>query len=323
MTLEELHALIEQEIDHQEEALEPTELYEPIWYALRNGGKRLRPVLVLMGCHIFNDDVSSAIKPALGIEMFHNFTLLHDDIMDKAFLRRNQPTVHIKWDINRAILSGDALAIQANVYIASVKREILPEVLGVFNKTALEVCEGQQYDLNFEIRDEVTEEEYMIMISLKTAVLIAGSLKIGALIGNASMEQAEKLYSFGHDMGMAFQLQDDYLDSFGNPDTFGKKIGGDIISNKKTLLLIKAKEFANQANLKKLNKLYSSKKGNDEKKIVEVVEIFKELQIDHYLREQVYNYSQKALKTLDQINVSEECKSELINFTNQLIDRVS
>lgn len=322
-TLEELHILIEQEIDQQEKTLEPSELYEPIWYTLRNGGKRLRPVLVLMGCHIFNDEVSSALKPALGIEMFHNFTLLHDDIMDKAFLRRNQPTVHIKWDINRAILSGDALAIQANVYIASVKREILPEVLGVFNKTALEVCEGQQYDLNFEIRDEVREEEYMKMISLKTAVLIAGSLKIGALIGNASHDQAEKLYSFGHDMGMAFQLQDDYLDSFGNPETFGKNIGGDILSNKKTLLLIKARELADQGSLKKLNKWYSSKRGNGDKKIREVVEIFRKLNVDRYLRKQVYNYSQKALKTLDHIDVSEEYKSELIKFTKQLIDRVS
>jgi len=322
-TLKELHVLIEKEIDQQEKALEPKELYEPIWYTLRNGGKRLRPILVLMGCHIFNDDVTQALKPALGIEMFHNFTLLHDDIMDKAFLRRNQPTVHIKWDINRAILSGDALAIQANVYIASVKREVLPEVLGVFNKTALEVCEGQQYDLNFEIRDEVREEEYMQMISLKTAVLLAGSLKIGALIGNASEEQAEKLYSFGHDMGMAFQLQDDYLDSFGNPETFGKKIGGDILANKKTLLLIKAREYADQASLKKLNKWYSSTRGNDDKKIREVVEIFRELNVDQYLRQQVYDYSQKALKALDQVDVGDACKIELINFTNQLIDRVS
>ncbi|MCK5820770.1 MAG: polyprenyl synthetase family protein [Bacteroidales bacterium] len=322
-TLEDLHILIEHEIDQQEKTLEPKELYEPIWYTLRNGGKRLRPVLVLMGCHIFNNEVTAALKPALGIEMFHNFTLLHDDIMDKAFLRRNQPTVHIKWDINRAILSGDALAIQANVYIASVNPKILPDVLGVFNKTALEVCEGQQYDLNFEIRDEVSEDEYMKMISLKTAVLIAGSLKIGALIGNASKEQADRLYSFGHDMGMAFQLQDDYLDSFGNPETFGKKIGGDILTNKKTLLLIKAREFADKASIKKLNKWYSTKKGNDDKKIREVVEIFKKFNVDHYLRKQVYDFSQKALKTLDQIDVSEEYKSELVNFTKQLIDRVS
>ena len=282
-TLNDLHALIELEIEYQEKSLEPRELYEPIWYTLRNGGKRLRPILVLMGCQIFKGDVTPALKPALGIEMFHNFTLLHDDIMDKAFLRRNKPTVHIKWDINRAILSGDALAIQANVYIASAHRDILPEVLGVFNKTALEVCEGQQYDLNFEIRNEVKEEEYLKMISLKTAVLIAGSLKIGALIGAANEEQANMIYSFGHDMGMAFQLQDDYLDSFGNPEIFGKKIGGDILANKKTILLIKAKETADKASLKKLYKWYSSKKVNEEKKIREVVAIFRKLDIDQYI----------------------------------------
>ncbi len=276
-----------------------------------------------MGCQIFKGDVTPALKPALGIEMFHNFTLLHDDIMDKAFLRRNKPTVHIKWDINRAILSGDALAIQANVYIASAHRDILPEVLGVFNKTALEVCEGQQYDLNFEIRNEVKEEEYLKMISLKTAVLIAGSLKIGALIGAANEEQANMIYSFGHDMGMAFQLQDDYLDSFGNPEIFGKKIGGDILANKKTILLIKAKETADKASLKKLYKWYSSKKVNEEKKIREVVAIFRKLDIDQYIRKLVYDYSHKALRTLEKIDVPEERKIELVNFTNQLINRVS
>lgn len=322
-TLEELHILIEQVIDQQEKSLEPKELYEPIWYTLRNGGKRLRPILVLMGCQFFSGESEPALKPALGIEMFHNFTLLHDDIMDKAFLRRNQPTVHIKWDVNRAILSGDALAIQANVYIASADREILPEVLGVFNKTALEVCEGQQYDLNFEMRTEVRVEEYLQMISLKTAVLIAGSLKIGALIGKASTKQADCLYSFGHDMGMAFQLQDDYLDTFGDPAVFGKKIGGDILANKKTLLLIKAKELANPSQLKKLEKWYGNKKGNEDRKIREVVEIFRDLGIDLYIRELVCEYSYKALNTLDLIDVPADRKQELINFTNQLINRVS
>ena len=185
------------------------------------------------------------------------------------------------------------------------------------------MCEGQQYDLNFEINNKVREEDYMKMISLKTAVLIAGSLKIGALIGRADAKQADLLYSFGHDMGMAFQLQDDYLDSFGNPETFGKKIGGDILSNKKTLLLIKAKEFADRSSLKKLNKWYSSKKGDENKKIREVVEIFKKLKVDQYVREQVSSYSHKALKTLDKIDVQDERKLELVNFTKQLIDRVS
>jgi geranylgeranyl diphosphate synthase type II len=322
-TIEGLRDLIELTIEAEEQDFEPRELYEPIAYTLRNGGKRLRPILVLMGCQVFSDDVSVALKPALGIEMFHNFTLLHDDIMDKAFLRRNQPTVHIKWDVNRAILSGDALAIKANVFISSVKREILPEVLGVFNKVALEVCEGQQYDLNFEIINSVTEQEYMQMISLKTAVLMAGSLKIGALIGGATAEQADLLYSFGHDMGMAFQLQDDYLDSFGNEENFGKSIGGDIKANKKTILLIRALEVATGKDLRILQKWFASKKGNQDKKVKEVVDIFLRLEVNKYIRELVWDYSYKALKTLEGIEVESSRKEELVKFTNQLINRVS
>lgn len=321
-SIQELREFVEEEINQQYGSLEPKELYEPIWYTLQNGGKRLRPILVLMGCQMFSDDCTKAVKPALGIEMFHNFTLLHDDIMDKAFLRRNMPTVHIKWDINRAILSGDALAIKANVLISTADKEILPDVLTVFNETALQVCEGQQYDLNFEIRGMVEEAEYIKMISLKTAVLLAGSLKIGALIGGGK-EQSDTLYEFGHDMGLAFQLQDDYLDTFGNPETFGKKIGGDILTNKKTLLLIKARELASPAQLKRLDKWYSKKKCNEQKKIKEVIEIFKELKIDQYVREQVIQYSKKALTTLEKIRVEEARKSGLIDFTNQLINRVS
>ncbi|MBT3242778.1 MAG: polyprenyl synthetase family protein [Bacteroidetes bacterium] len=323
LTLSQLHELIEKEIVDQKKTLEPRELYEPIWYTLENGGKRLRPILVLMGCQLFNENIELALKPALGIEMFHNFTLLHDDIMDKAFLRRNQPTVHIKWDVNRAILSGDALAIQSNVYISSTTKEVLPKVLSVFNKTALEVCEGQQYDLNFEMVDEVGEDEYLKMISLKTAVLLAGSLKIGALIGGASDQDAEKLYSFGYDMGMAFQLQDDYLDSFGDPKVFGKKIGGDILANKKTLLLIKAKQLADEGELKKLNKWFSSKKGNPAKKIKEVIGIFIKLEIDKYIRGLVHSYSKLALASLGELDIEDNLKEELTQFTNSLINRVS
>lgn len=322
-TLPELRTLIEETIRSEEETLEPKELYEPIQYTLKNGGKRLRPICVLLGCQVFKDDIQEAVKPALGIEMFHNFTLLHDDIMDKAFIRRNQPTVHIKWDVNRAILSGDALAIKSNVYISSVRREVLPEVIDVFNTTALQVCEGQQYDLNFEIQGAVTESEYLKMISLKTAVLIAGSLKIGALVGGAEESEADLIYSFGHDMGIAFQLQDDFLDTFGKAEKFGKAIGGDIRSNKKTLLLIKAQELANPAQAKTLNKMFSTKKGNQEKKVADAIRIFKELEVDHYIRKLVCYYSYKALDTLDKIKVKPERKEELIKFTNQLINRVS
>ncbi len=322
-SIDDIHKLILDEIEVQNETMEPKELYEPIWYTLRSGGKRLRPILVLQGCQMFSDEIVLAIKPALGIELFHNFTLLHDDIMDKAFVRRNQPTVHTKWDINRAILSGDAMAIQANIFIASCKPELLPDVLGVFNKTALEVCEGQQYDLNFELMDEVSVAEYMNMIKLKTAVLLAGSLKIGAIIGGAVKEQADLVYKFGFDMGMAFQLQDDYLDTFGNPETFGKKIGGDILSNKKTFLLIQAKERANPKQLKEILEWYSQEDHHHEEKIIAVQKIFRELEIDRLTREQVVLFSNKALKTLDLIDTDASRKEELKKFTNKLIYRVS
>lgn len=322
-SIEYIHELVLNEIKVQNETLEPKELYEPIWYTLRSGGKRLRPILVLQGCQLFNDDIEKALKPALGIELFHNFTLLHDDIMDKAFMRRNQPTVHTKWDINRAILSGDAMAIQANIFIASCEPELLPDVLSVFNTTALQVCEGQQYDLNFELMEEVTVEEYMNMIKLKTAVLLAGSLKIGSIIGGASREQAEMVYDFGFDMGMAFQLQDDYLDTFGSPETFGKNIGGDILSNKKTFLLIMAKQRANDAQLEELNNWYAEEDHSNKEKIGAVQKIFRDLEIDRLTREEVIKFSNKALKTLELIETSTERKEELRNFTNKLIYRVS
>ena len=323
-SIDEIHELILDEIRQQNEVLEPKELYEPIWYTLKSGGKRLRPILVLQGCQLFSDNIGQAVKPALGIELFHNFTLLHDDIMDKAFMRRNMPTVHTKWDINRAILSGDAMAIQANIYISSCKPEYLPDVLKVFNKTALEVCEGQQYDLNFEVKDEVREEEYMNMIRLKTAVLLAGSLKIGSIIGGAGTEQADLVYDFGYYMGMAFQLQDDYLDTFGNPETFGKNIGGDILANKKTYLLIKAREIAGQEQLKELDKWFSDDTvEEDQEKIDSVSKIFRDLEVDRLTREKVIEFSQKALSTLEQIGTPPDRKTELKNFTNKLIYRVS
>ena len=322
-TIDDIHELVLREIKKQNESLEPKELYEPIWYTLRSGGKRLRPILVLQGCQLFSDDIEQALKPALGIELFHNFTLLHDDIMDKAFLRRNQPTVHTKWDINRAILSGDAMAIQANIFIASCRSELLPDVLGVFNKTALEVCEGQQYDLNFELQDEVDVEQYMNMIKLKTAVLLAGSLKIGAIIGGSGRVQADLVYDFGFDMGMAFQLQDDYLDTFGNPETFGKNIGGDILANKKTFLLIVAKQRANAKQLEELKRWYTNDDHNAEEKIQSVQRIFRELEVDRLTREQVEIFSKKALKILDKIDTETKRKEELKNFTNKLIYRVS
>lgn len=320
--IDDLQALIDEEIRRQYRILEPRELYEPMWYALSNGGKRLRPVFVLMGCQLFSDDIRRAALPALGIEMFHNFTLLHDDIMDKAFMRRNLPTVHVKWDVNRAILSGDALAIQSNIFIASCDKEILPDVLRVFNTTALQVCEGQQYDLNFERIEEVSVAEYLNMIRLKTAVLIAGSLEIGSLIGGAAPQWAKRVYDLGDMIGMAFQLQDDFLDTFGNPETFGKNIGGDILANKKTFLLIKARELADTEQLNLLKHYYSSEDFNAEEKIGSVKKIFRDLEIDKMTVEKVHEYSNKALSILAEIPVDGSRKVELEKFTRNLMDRI-
>ncbi len=321
-TIDDLQLMIDEEIRAQYRILEPRELYEPMWYALSNGGKRLRPVFVLMGCQLFSDDIQQSVLPALGIEMFHNFTLLHDDIMDKAFMRRNLPTVHIKWDVNRAILSGDALAIQSNIFIASCKREILPEVLSVFNATALQVCEGQQYDLNFERISEVNVAEYLQMIRLKTAVLIAGSLQIGALIGGAGKDWASRVYELGDMIGMAFQLQDDFLDTFGDPVTFGKNIGGDILANKKTYLLIKAREIADLNQTEILKHYYSSEDFDPQEKIDAVKNVFFDLKIDQITIEKVHYYSNRALEILREIPVDEKRKVELDKFTRNLMDRI-
>lgn len=321
-TIDDLQHMIDEEIRAQYRILEPRELYEPMWYALSNGGKRLRPVFVLMGCQLFSDDIKRAVLPALGIEMFHNFTLLHDDIMDKAFMRRNLPTVHIKWDVNRAILSGDALAIQSNIFIASCDKEVLPDVLHVFNATALQVCEGQQYDLNFERLSEVSVAEYLNMIQLKTAVLIAGSLQIGALIGGAESQWASRVYELGDMIGMAFQLQDDYLDTFGNPVTFGKNIGGDILANKKTYLLIKAREMANKEQDELLKHYYGSEDFKADVKIESVKKVFYDLGIDQITIEKVHHYSNRALAILDEIPVASSRKNELEKFTRNLMDRI-
>ncbi|MDD4645577.1 MAG: polyprenyl synthetase family protein [Bacteroidales bacterium] len=320
--IQELQMMVEAEICAQHKAVEPHELYEPMWYALSNGGKRLRPVFMLMGCQLFSDDLKPALLPAVGIEMFHNFTLLHDDIMDKASMRRNLPTVHVKWDVNRAILSGDALAINANIYIARCDKSILPEVLDVFNTTALQVCEGQQYDLNFETLPDVSEEEYLNMIRLKTAVLIAGSLQIGSIIGGAESRWSSGIYELGCLIGMAFQLQDDYLDTFGNPVTFGKSIGGDILANKKTYLLIRARELANQEQLKILKKYFGIETFDPAEKIDRVKKVFIDLGVDKEIMDKVHDYSNKALAILDKLPVPTERKQELAKFTRNLMDRI-
>ncbi len=314
-TVEGYIELINRAVANIEYPQTPFGLYEPVKYQLDMGGKRVRPLLTLMACDMFGGDVNSAISPALGLEIFHNFTLLHDDVMDKAEIRRGRPTVHIAWSENTAILSGDAMQIIATQKVCDAPANVHKEVLDLYNKTALEICEGQQYDMEFENRDDVTVEEYINMIRLKTAVLIGCALKMGAIIAEAAPEQSEALYKFGENIGLAFQLQDDYLDVYGDAKTFGKKIGGDILNNKKTYMLISAMTLAKGEIKERLVSLLEG--PQDDNKIEQVTAIYSELGIDKMAREKISEYSQKALTFLNGIPNNEELKA----FANSLTER--
>jgi len=290
---------------------DPPELYEPIEYALRNSGKRLRPLLVLMGCDLFGGDIREALHPAMAMEIFHNFTLLHDDIMDRAPLRRGRETVHKKYDINTAILAGDTMFVLAYEYIAKTNLTILPKILELFNNTARMVCEGQQYDMNFETAVQVTHDGYINMIRLKTAVLLACSLKTGAIIAGASPEETEKIYRFGENLGLAFQLQDDWLDVFGNVSKFGKEIGGDIITGKKTFLFLKAFELAREDTLIRLTRNFFDKEIPGPEKVARVTEIYRQLKVDELIRIEIESYIDKGFIWLDKINTGEDRKCVL------------
>ena len=267
-------------LDQHPFSKDPIHLYDPIDYILSLGGKRLRPSMVLMGCALFSDDISKALPAAMGVEVFHNFSLVHDDIMDEAPLRRGNPTVHTKYDLNTAILSGDAMLIKSYEYLLKIQQvALVPEMIETFNQTALEVCEGQQYDMDFETRMEVTIPEYLRMIELKTAVLFACSIKMGARIGGASEKDAQLLYDFGRLSGIAFQLQDDILDTFGDPEKFGKKVGGDIAQNKKTYLVLKALELGNQEQINRLRNLMQTTPEDEAAKIEAVKALFEELNV--------------------------------------------
>jgi geranylgeranyl diphosphate synthase type II len=300
---------------------EPVQLYEPIAYTLDFGGKRLRPVLVLMACDFFGGDIDKAVFPAMGVEIFHNFTLLHDDIMDHALLRRGRETVHQKWDANAAILSGDTMFVIAYEYVAKTDPGLLPQVLNLFNDTARNVCEGQQYDMNFETQNNVTITDYMRMIRLKTAVLIACSLKLGALLANADQVHAEKIYEFGIELGLAFQLQDDFLDAFGDPKKFGKTIGGDIAAYKKTFLFLKALELARGDALIKLTNYFFDKEINGEQKIAEIIAIYKQLKVDEITRIQIEHHHQKALEILQSLPFEAEMTAEMIGLMQEMLGR--
>lgn len=316
-----LQEIIEKEIDGLEFSAPPEGLFEPMKYILDIGGKRLRPILVLLGANLYKDDLSKVCLPAIGIEIFHNFTLLHDDVMDNAPIRRSKKTVHEKWNSNVAILSGDAMSIKAYQYIGSCEDKYLRDVLTVFNQTALEVCEGQQFDMEFEDRNDVEIEEYLNMIRLKTAVLLGGSLKMGAVMGDASSTDAELLYHFGVNLGMAFQLQDDLLDVFGDEAVFGKKIGGDILSNKKTFLLIKALETASGDVEKELKSWITVKDFNPEEKIKAVRVIYEQLNVREYSQKKIENYFSLCLEYLDKVNVVAEKKKELYSLVKGLVNR--
>lgn len=299
----------------------PQGLYDPIKYVLSLGGKRIRPVLMLMAYNLYKEDVASIYSPATAIEIYHNYTLLHDDLMDRADMRRGKATVHKVWNDNTAILSGDAMLVLAYQYMAQCSSLHLKEVMDLFSLTALEICEGQQLDMEFEQRDDVHEQEYLEMIRLKTAVLLAASLKIGAILGGASHEDANSLYQFGMQIGVAFQLQDDLLDVYGDPDVFGKKIGGDILCNKKTYMLLNAMERANNEQLLLLNKWITAETYCPEEKIASVTDLYNQIGIKAVCESKMREYYTCAMDRLQAVGVTEEKKSELKKLMKHLMYR--
>jgi len=300
---------------------EPTNLYEPITYILSLGGKRLRPVLVLMATEVFGTDFTNALDAALAVEVFHNFSLVHDDIMDDAPLRRGEETVHEKWDINTGILSGDAMLINAYQLFENYEGNTFRDLAKLFSKTAIEVCEGQQYDVDFETRDDVTIAEYLKMIEFKTAVLVAAALKMGGIIANASVEDQNRIYEFGRNLGIAFQLQDDYLDAFGDPKAFGKQVGGDIIENKKTFLYLKALEKGTPSEKKELTDLFSIQPKDPSDKIRTIKNIFEESGSAERTQQEIENYTEKAFAVLEGLKISDDKKALLRMFGENLMRR--
>ncbi|GLU43034.1 polyprenyl synthetase family protein [Allomuricauda sp. NBRC 101325] len=300
---------------------EPENLYEPIRYILDLGGKRMRPVLTLMTADMYGAKVGDALDAALAVEMFHNFSLVHDDIMDDAPLRRGKITVHEKWDVNTGILSGDAMLILSYQFFEKYPAELYLKLTKLFSKTALEVCEGQQYDVDFETRDDVTIPEYIKMIEYKTSVLVAAAMKMGALVANAPQKDADAIYEFGRNLGIAFQLQDDYLDAFGDPKTFGKQVGGDIMENKKTYLYLKALEKAAKDDKDGLLHLYSIKPADAYAKVEAVKTIFKESGAVDETKQAIENYTQKAFDVLDTLDLPTVKKQLLQAFGEALMNR--
>jgi geranylgeranyl diphosphate synthase type II len=300
---------------------EASRLTDPVKYILSIGGKRLRPVLALMACNLYSDTIDEAVLPAIGLEIFHNFTLVHDDIMDNAPVRRNFPTVHAKWDTNQAILSGDVMAFVANDCIMQAPADKLLKVFRVYNKAAIEVCIGQQLDMDYEKASIVSHEEYLRMIELKTAVLVAAAVKTGAIIGGADDKDAELLYEFGRNLGLAFQVQDDLLDVWGDTKVFGKTQGGDIVANKKTFPFVKAMETATGTQVKQLQELFSGSEPDPDVKVRKVVELYEQINLREITETLAYDYINKAFGFLQKVSVDESRKKEMTNLAISLIGR--
>jgi geranylgeranyl diphosphate synthase type II len=299
----------------------PKTLYEPMLYMLNLGGKRLRPVLTMMATEIFGGSHKKALDAALAIEMFHNFSLIHDDIMDDAPLRRGKTTVHEKWDINTAILSGDAMLINAYQLFENYEGETFRKLAQLFTETAIKVCEGQQHDVDFEAEDEVSLDDYLKMIEYKTAVLVGAALKMGAIVAGTSEENAGKIYEFGRLLGIAFQLQDDYLDAFGDPDKFGKQVGGDIIENKKTFLYLSTLEKSSKREIRQLEHLYSLSPNDPSQKVETVKSIFEQSGAAEATREEIKKYTELAFAELEKIEIDKEHKEVLKGFGRDLMER--
>jgi geranylgeranyl diphosphate synthase type II len=322
LTFSDCQKIIEDQINNLEISQKrPGNLYEPIQYILSLGGKRVRPVATLMACNLFSDNINPAIKSAIAIEVFHNFTLVHDDIMDNASLRRNHLTIHSKWGNNVGILSGDAMQILAYQLICDNDPEFLKPILDLFNTTALEVCEGQQYDMNFALRNNVSLQEYMRMIELKTSVLLAASFKIGAICGEAPASEAQKIYEFGRNLGLAFQIQDDYLDVYADQGVFGKTVGGDIAENKKTFLFIKALELAKGEHANLLKRAFNNEISDITEKIESVRKVYDELNIPQITNDKIAEYSNKAFENLDSVIIDNNRKQPLRGLAQDLTNR--
>ncbi|MEQ8924695.1 MAG: polyprenyl synthetase family protein [Fulvivirga sp.] len=320
-TIARFHAMLEQKFEGHQYGEHPKELYEPINYIMSLGGKRLRPILVMLGYSLFKDDAETIIDQAMAVEVFHNFTLMHDDIMDEAPIRRGKATVHEKWNHNTAILSGDVMLVKAYELLLGTPKKQLKPVLHLFNKTACEVCEGQQLDMEFETRKKVTEEEYLEMIRLKTAVLLGMSLEFGAILAEASKEDVKALRVFGENIGVGFQLKDDLLDVYADKEKFGKQVGGDILSNKKTYLLINAIEKSKGKQKTELNKWLNAEMFKPEEKVAAVTGIYNDLGIKELTETKMNHYFETAFSQLKKVNCSLPQRAKLKEFAEALIDR--